>query len=43
MVLKNIKVDEDVWYKLAKMKLDLKLRRIADVVKKLVEDDENAS
>lgn len=38
MVLKNIKIDESDWWELNKLKVDLKLKRIADVIKKLLKD-----
>jgi len=37
MVLKNIKVEEDIWWELSKLKVEMKLKRIADVIKKLLE------
>lgn len=40
MKLKNIKVDEDIWWELSKLKVKFKLKRIADVIRKLVEDYE---
>ena len=35
--VKNIKIDEETWRKLINMKLDKKLKRVADVIKLLVD------
>jgi predicted CopG family antitoxin len=34
--MKNIKVDDEVWEKLSRLKLDWKKKRIADVIDELV-------
>jgi len=32
MEIKNIRVDEETWWKLCKLKVDMILKRIADVI-----------
>jgi len=40
---KNIKIDENTWYTLARMKIDKRLDRIADVIKLLIEENQQKS
>lgn len=35
---KNIKIDEETWLKLVQIKLDKRMKRIADVIKILVDE-----
>lgn len=37
---KNIKIDEDTWLRLVKIKLDKRMKRVADVIKLLVDKNE---
>lgn len=37
MVLKNIKIEEEVWWELNKLKVENKLKKLSDVVKLLLE------
>ena len=36
MVLKNIKIEEEIWWQLNKIKVELKLKTLSAVVSKLV-------
>jgi predicted CopG family antitoxin len=38
MELKNIKIDEDIWWELNKLKVKFKLKKISEVIKKLVNE-----
>lgn len=38
MELKNIKVSEEIWWELNKLKIEWKLKRISKVIEKLVEE-----
>jgi predicted CopG family antitoxin len=41
METKSVKVDKDVWKELSKMRIDLELKTISDVVKYLVKEYKN--
>ena len=36
MGLKNIKIDEDIWWELNKLKVEWKMKRISDTVRKII-------
>ena len=38
MELKNIKISEEIWWKLNKLKVELRLKRISEVIEKLVKE-----
>ena len=38
MLSKNIKVEEEVWWELNKLKAEMKLKRIADVIENLLKN-----
>lgn len=38
MELKNIKVSEEIWWELNKLKIEWKLKRISNVIEKLVKE-----
>lgn len=38
MILKNIKIEEDVWWELNKLKVERKLKKLSDVVKLLLKE-----
>ena len=38
MKLKNIKIDEELWWKLNRLKIDLRLKTLSDVIDKLLID-----
>lgn len=40
MGVKSIKVDEDIWRELVKIKVDFKIKKISDVIKKIVNERE---
>jgi predicted CopG family antitoxin len=40
MEIKNIRVKEDVWWKLNKLKVELRIKSISELIEKLVKENE---
>lgn len=38
MVLKNIKIEEDIWWELNRLKVKLRLKRLSEVISKILRE-----
>ena len=38
MELKNIKIPEDIWWEINRLKVEWRMKRISDVIKRLIKE-----